>query len=591
MQRPDRQRRKQFLKQFKAQVKEEELAGIKLPDCTIKEEHFFKVATCTPSFVKEYFDYPAPVPCNGDAYSIMDVLVSYVAKACWGYGLDKSNILNVCDFLKKLTVEELNKELQAGYTFLIIPHHAKPEFLDQNIPLRKIREYYWGLPYGILLNIAYIVESFNDQLHLIMKTNLIRKIDKMLSQQLDEVLHHPEFQRLEATWRGLQFLVEQTDFRENIEIFLWDVSKGDLSNDLNNTEDVSQSFFSQKINNEYNGMPYPFSAVIAAYEFGPSPEDINLLDRIARVAESAAVPFIAGAKFDFFCKENNFQGFPRKQIDSLFNDPKYIKWRTFRDTNAARFIGLTLPRFRVRLPYKLENFSGHLLNYKEHVGDDPANYLWCNSAFALASRIVHSFAKYRHCANIIGPEDGLIDIPFKPQDSADEEGLSKWTDIFIDEYTEFQLSHEGFIPLILSKFGMPLFFSVFSCQKPRIFTDKNVTRDFHLGAQLPHLFFILRFYQYLSVLRREMKHLWKTREELETGLNRWLYRYQDYPSEFNPDIPIIHEWKPLMRGQVKIEEAPENPGRYKGYLSITPRWKYMGDRYNLYFRFFWKREG
>ena len=410
----------------------------------------------------------------------------------------------------------------------------------------------------------------------------------MFSQQLDDILHHPEFQRLESAWRGLQFLIEQTDFRENIEIFLWNVSREELPTDLNHTEDVSQSFFSQKINNEYNGMPYPFSAIIAAYEFGPSAEDINLLNRIACVAETAAVPFIAGAKFDFFCRENNFQEFPLKQIDSLFNDPKYIKWRTFRDTNAARFTGLTFPRFRGRLPYKLENFSGHLFNYKEQVGVDPANYLWCNSAFALASRIVDSFAKYRHCANIIGPEDGLVDIPFDPQNGADEEGRPKWTEILIDEYTEIQLGNGGFIPLILSKFRMPLFFSAFSCQKPRIFDDKNVNRDFHLGVQLPYLFFILRFYQYLSILRREMKGIWKTREELERGLNRWLYRYQDYPSELDTDIPLIRGWKPLHRGQVKIEETPENPDFYRGYLTITPKWKYMSDWFNLHFRFFWK---
>ena len=245
--------------------------------------------------------------------------------------------------------------------------------------------------------------------------DMIAEIDKKLSLQLDAIMHHPEVQKLESAWRSLKFLVDRTDFRENIKLEIVNISKDDLLDDFEDAPEVPKSGLYKTVYTaeygQFGGQPY--AAMVGNYDFGYGPQDIKLLQYVASVASMAHAPFIAAAGPQMFGLES-FNGLPDlKDLKSIFEGPQYTKWQSFRESEDARYVALTLPRFLLRLPYGPDTQPVKAFNYQEDVSADHEHYLWGNTAFTFASRLTDSFAKYRWCANIIGPKGGgaVEDLP------------------------------------------------------------------------------------------------------------------------------------------------------------------------------------
>ncbi|MFP7754273.1 type VI secretion system contractile sheath large subunit [Thermodesulfobacteriota bacterium B35] len=416
---------------------------------------------------------------------------------------------------------------------------------------------------------------------------MIAEIDRKLSLQIDAILHHPDFQKLESAWRSLKYLVDNTDFRENIKLEMLNVSKEDLLDDFEDAPEIPKSGLYKTVYTaeygQFGGQPY--AAMIGNYEFGPGPQDIKLLQNIASVAAMAHAPFIAAAGPQFFDLDD-FRELPNlKDLKSIFESPKYIKWQSFRESEDARYVGLTLPRFLLRLPYGPETMPLKEFNYEEHVENGHDRYLWGNTAFAFATRLTDSFAKYRWCANIIGPMGGgtVEDLPLHQYEAMGAVQTKIPTEVLISERREFELAEEGFIALTMRKGSdNAAFFSANSVQKPKFFgiskEGKEAELNYKLGLQLPYMFVINRLAHYLKVIQRENIGTWKERSDLENELNKWI---SQYVTEMDNPPPIARSRRPLREAQVTVEDVEGEPGWYRVGLKVRPHFKYMGAFFTL----------
>ncbi|HEB50667.1 MAG TPA: type VI secretion system contractile sheath large subunit [Desulfobulbus sp.] len=417
--------------------------------------------------------------------------------------------------------------------------------------------------------------------------DMIAEIDKKLGLQVDAILHHPEFQKLESAWRSLKYLVDNTDFRENIKLEMLNVSKEDLLDDFEDAPEIPKSGLYKIVYTaeygQFGGQPY--AALIGNYEFGPGPQDIKLLQNVASVAAMAHAPFIAAAGPQFFDLDD-FRDLPNlKDLKSIFESPKYIKWQSFRESEDARYVGLTLPRFLLRLPYGPETMPVKAFDYEEHVENGHDRYLWGNTAFAFATRLTDSFAKYRWCANIIGPMGGgtVEDLPLHQYEAMGAIQTKIPTEVLISERREFELAEEGFIALTMRKGSdNAAFFSANSVQKPKFFgiskEGKEAELNYKLGLQLPYMFVINRLAHYLKVIQRENIGTWKERSDLENELNKWI---SQYVTEMDNPPPIARSRRPLREAQVTVESVEGEPGWYRVGLKVRPHFKYMGAFFTL----------
>jgi len=416
---------------------------------------------------------------------------------------------------------------------------------------------------------------------------MIAEIDSKLSRQVDAILHHPDFQQLESAWRGLKLLVARTDFRENIRIELINASRDDLLDDFEDSPELVQSgLYKHVYTAEYGQFGgQPVGAMIANYQFGPGTRDIRLLQQVAGVAAMAHAPFIAAAGPAFFGLES-FHGLPDlKDMQDHFEGPLFSKWQGFRESEDARYVGLTLPRFLLRTPYDPEDNPVRSFAYRETVSDSHEDYLWGNAAFAFASRLTDSFARYRWCPNIIGPQSGgaVDDLPLHHFSSMGEIETKIPTEVLVSDRREYELAEAGFIALTMRKGSdNAAFFSANSAQKPRYFGNsaegKAAELNFRLGTQLPYLFIINRLAHYLKVLQREQIGAWKERTDLELELNRWIRQYvadQDNPSA------EVRGRRPLRAASIGVEDVAGQPGWYRVSLSVRPHFKYMGADFTL----------
>jgi type VI secretion system protein ImpC len=416
---------------------------------------------------------------------------------------------------------------------------------------------------------------------------MISEIDKKLSLQVDAVLHHADFQKLESAWRGLKFLVDKTDFRENVRLELLNVSKEELLDDFDDAPEITKSGLYKTVYSaeygQFGGKPY--GNIIANYEFGPGPQDIKLLQYLGSVSAMAHAPFIAAAGPEFFGLDD-FNGLPSlKDLKSLFEGPQYVKWQSFRESEDARYVGLTLPRFLLRLPYGPETQPVKAFAYQEDVSASHEHYLWGNTAFTFATRLTDSFAKYRWCTNIIGPLGGgtVEDLPVHQFESMGAIQTKIPTEVLISDRREFELAEEGFISLAMRKGSdNACFFSANSAQKPKYFgispEGKAAELNFKLGTQLPYMFVANRLAHYLKVIQRENIGSWKERVDLDRELNAWIRQYiadQDNPS------PETRSRRPLRQAEITVEDVEGEPGWYRVGLKVRPHFKYMGAYFTL----------
>ncbi|WP_437766419.1 type VI secretion system contractile sheath large subunit [Sorangium sp. So ce281] len=416
---------------------------------------------------------------------------------------------------------------------------------------------------------------------------LIAEIDVKLSRQIDEILHDPSFQKLESAWRGLKFVIDRCDFRENVKVEMLNCSKEDLLADFEDAPEVPKSGLYKIVYSAEFGQfgGKPVGAIIANYEFGPGPQDIALLQKCAAVATMSHAPFIAAAGPQFFGLKD-FQGLPNlKDLKALFEGPQYTKWNAFRETEDARYVGLVMPRFLLRLPFGANTVPVKAFNYEEDVVGKHDAYCWGNATYAFATRLADSFAKYRWCPNIIGPQAGgsVENLPLHQYEAMGEIQTKVPTEIMLTERREFELSEEGFIGLTFRKDSdNACFFSANSAQKAKFFGQSDEGRaaemNYRLGTQLPYMFIMCRIAHYLKVLQREQIGTWKERGDLEKELNDWIGQYvadQDVVSA------ATRGRRPLRKAKIIVTEVPGNAGWYKVDMQVRPHFKYMGAFFTL----------
>ncbi|MBA3708238.1 MAG: type VI secretion system contractile sheath large subunit [Planctomycetes bacterium] len=416
---------------------------------------------------------------------------------------------------------------------------------------------------------------------------MIAEIDRKVGSQLDEILHEDRFQALESAWRGLKLVIDRADFRENTVIKLLNVSKDGLRADFEDAPEVAQSGLYKLIYSgeygQFGGEPY--AALIANYDFAPTAPDIALLQKAASVATMAHAPFIAAAAPKFFGLDD-FERLPNlNDLKSILEGPQYAKWRSFRESEDARSVGLTLPRFLLRLPYGQDTVPVKSFAYQEDVGGEHGNYLWGNAAFAFATRLTESFAKYRWCPNVIGPQSGgsVDDLPLHHFQSMGDLETKIPTEVLISERREFELAEEGFIALAMRKGSdNACFFSANSCQKPKTFGNsaegRQAETNYRLGTQLPYLFIVNRLAHYIKVLQREQIGSWKESSDLERELNAWIGQY--VADMDNPQASVRNS-RPLRNAQITVEDVPGDAGWYRVGLKVRPHFKYMGASFTL----------
>lgn len=469
---------------------------------------------------------------------------------------------------------------------------AEESLLDQIMVETKIKpndESYDVAKRGIEIFVSEIVKNQNrdKRVEKALVDQVIADIDSKISRQLDKVMHSKEFQTMESSWRGLKMLVDRTNFRENIEIGLLDISKENLIDDFIDNPDITQSGLYKHIYTAEYGQfgGKPVAAMIGNFDFGPGNQDMKLLQNISAVSSMAHTPFISGASEEFFGIES-FEELPDlKDIKSIFEGPKYTKWRSFRETEDARYIGLTAPRFLLRTPYNAEDNPVKAFDYDEDVSGAHNDYLWGNTAFAFATRLTDSFAKYRWCPNIIGPQSGgaVEDLPLHHYEAMGELQTKIPTEALISDRREFELADEGFIALTMRKGSdNAAFFSANSAQKPKNFGNtpegKEAETNYKLGTQLPYLFIISRLAHYVKVLQREQIGSWKNKSDLQTELNKWLRQY--ISDQENPPASVRSR-RPLKSAEIAVSDVAGDPGWYSVQLSVVPHFKYMGANFTL----------
>ena len=430
-------------------------------------------------------------------------------------------------------------------------------------------------------------QNENEPVKKAMVDRMIAEIDAKLSRQMDEILHHQQFQSLESSWRGLKLLVDRTNFRENIKLEILNASKQDLLDDFEDSPEIVQSGLYKHIYTAEYGQfgGQPVGALIANYFFDPSAPDVKTLQYVASVACMSHAPFIAAAGPKFFGLES-FTGLPDlKDLKDHFEGPQFTKWQSFREQEDARYVGLTVPRFLLRNPYDPEDNPVKTFVYKENVANSHEHYLWGNTAYAFASRLTDSFAKFRWCPNIIGPQSGgaVEDLPLHHFESMGEIETKIPTEVLVSDRREYELAEEGFIALTMRKGSdNAAFFSANSAQKPKFFgiseEGKTAELNYKLGTQLPYMFIINRLAHYLKVLQREQIGAWKERTDLELELNKWIRQY--VADQENPSAEVRSR-RPLRAAQVIVSDVEGEPGWYRVGLNVRPHFKYMGASFTL----------
>jgi type VI secretion system protein ImpC len=416
---------------------------------------------------------------------------------------------------------------------------------------------------------------------------MIAEIDRKLSAQVNQILHHPQFQKLESSWRGLKLLVDRTDFRENNKIELLNVSRDDLQADFDDASDITKSgLYKQTYTAEYGQFGgEPYGAIIGNYEFTAGAQDVALLQKVASVATMAHAPFLSAAAPKFFGIDSYTKLPGLNDLKALFEGPQYTKWRSFRESDDARSVGLTAPRFLLRLPYGADTVPVKAFAFEEDVKGVHGAYTWGNTAFALAARLADSFAKYRWAPNIIGPQSGgtVEDLPLHQYEAMGEIQTKVPTEVLISERREYELSEEGFIGLAMRKGSdNACFFSANSCQKVKTFGQsaegKAAETNHRLGTQLPYLFVVNRLAHYIKVLQREQIGSWKDKSTLVRELNTWIGQYI---ADMEDPAPEVRNRRPLRSAQITVEDVPGEAGWYRVGLKVQPHFKYMGASFTL----------
>ena len=416
---------------------------------------------------------------------------------------------------------------------------------------------------------------------------MIAEIDRKLSAQVDAILHAPPFQSVERSWRSLKYLVDQTDFRANCRIDVLSVAKDELQSDFEDAPEITKSgLYRHAYSAEYGtfgGKPY--GCMVSGFDFGPGPQDVQLLRQCAQVAAMAHAPFVANAAPAFFGIESFTELPALKDLQSVFEGPQYAKWRGFRETEDARYVGLCTPRMLARLPYGPGTQPVKAFHYEENVAGHHERYLWAPASFAFAARLADSFARYKWAANCIGPKGGgaVENMNLHQFEAMGAIETKIPTEIQLTDRREYELAEQGFIGLVWRKESdNAAFFSANSVQKPKVFPNtpegKSAETNYRLGLMLPYMFMITRVAHYIKVLQREQIGTFKSREEMEKGLNKWLSQYS---VDMETPAADVRARRPFRKAMVSVRDVDGQPGWYSCQIHLQPHFKYAGADFTL----------
>ncbi len=408
---------------------------------------------------------------------------------------------------------------------------------------------------------------------------LISDIEARISEQLNLILHHSKFQQMESAWRSLDFLLSRTDFSENCTVSVLNISKQALIEDFEDAPEVFKSSLYQIVYSaefgQFGGKPY--AVIVGDYDFTPSAPDIKLLQQIATVCASSHAPFITSASAKFFHVDDYSSFSKLRDLASIFHQPAFEKWLSFRQSPDARYIGLCLPRFLLRTAYQ-ESMGGFV--YREKVKRKYDDVLWGNAAFAFVSLLHKSFARYRWCLNVTGKPDGVIEGLNIPSVDSMQSALIP-TQVLINDRRESELVAQGFMPLSVHKGDdTAAFYSAYSAYHFSSQNEKDTSLDLseRLSAQIPYLFIVSRISHYIKIMQREHIGAWKNRRDIDQELNKWL---RQYVSDMDNPAAGVRGRRPLRHAEIKVREVEGKGDWFVTRIQITPHIKHMGKLFTL----------
>ncbi len=409
--------------------------------------------------------------------------------------------------------------------------------------------------------------------------NIIAEIDRKLTDQINLILHNEEFQKLESAWRGLHYMVSNTETDEMLKIRVMNISKKDLAKTLKKFKGTSwdQSPLFKKIYEEEFGQfgGEPFGCLVGDYHFDHSPPDVELLSQVAQISAASHCPFVSGVAPAVLQMDSWSELANPRDLTKIFSTPDYASWRSLRESDDARYIGMAMPRFLSRLPYgektnPIDEFSFE----EETAGADSSKYCWANAAYAMATNINRSFKMYGWCSRIRGIESGgaVENLPVHafPTDDGGVD-MKCPTEIAISDRREAELSKCGFMPLIHKKNSdFAAFIGAQSLQKPAEYEDPDATANANLAARFPYLFATCRFAHYLKCIVRDKIGSFTSRSETERFLNKWIMQYV---TEDDNASQLTKSQYPLREARVEVSEVPGKPGAYRAIAFLRPHFQ------------------
>ncbi|MGZ5431589.1 MAG: type VI secretion system contractile sheath large subunit [Thermoanaerobaculia bacterium] len=405
----------------------------------------------------------------------------------------------------------------------------------------------------------------------------IARIDELLSLELNEILHHPDFQKLEASWRGLHYLVTNTETSTRLKLRLMCASKAEVFKDLDQAIEFDQSQLFKKIYEEEYGTfgGFPFSMIVADFEFGRHPQDMALLEKLSGVAAAAHAPFVSAASPRLFDMDSYTElGNPR-DLAKIMESTELIKWRSFQQTEDSRYVTLVLPHILLRLPYGPNTVPTEEFNFVEDTdGKNHSKYLWGNAAWALAQRITNAFALYGWCAAIRGVEGGGMVTGLPTHTFKTDEGdvaLKCPTEIAITDRREKELDTLGFVALCHCKgTDYAAFFGGQTTQKPKQYDTDSANANARISARLPYLLAASRFAHYLKVICRDKIGSFQTKDTLQMYLNRWMGMYVLGTDDAGQELKAQF---PLREARVDVFDVAGKPGAYRAVAFLRPHFQ------------------
>ena len=412
---------------------------------------------------------------------------------------------------------------------------------------------------------------------------MVAAIDRKLSEQINQILHHADFQKLEGAWRGLHYMVNNTETDEHLKIRVMNISKQELGKTLKRYKGTAwdQSPIFKRVYEEEYGQfgGEPFGCMVGDYHFDHSPPDVELLTEMSKVCAAAHMPFISGASPTTMQMETWQELANPRDLTKIFSTPEYAAWRSLRESDDARYIGLAMPRFLSRLPYGSRTNPVEEFDFEEDTGAaDHHKYTWANAAYAMATNINRSFKEYGWCSRIRGIEsggavEGLPAHTFPTDDGGVD--MKCPTEIAISDRREAELAKNGFMPLVHRKNSdFAAFIGAQSLQKPAEYDDPDATANANLAARLPYLFATCRFAHYLKCIVRDKVGSFKERSDMQIWLQNWILQYVDGDPAHSSESTKAR--KPLAAAEVIVEEVEGNPGYYTSKFFLRPHYQLEG---------------